>query len=64
MRFALLCITTKDMSVRRYVRNCHNKVWVTHEAVIHSVFDGLDKQLETFRQQPESYEVWQSGDAA
>lgn len=59
--FALLAINTGPlpMRVRRYSRNVHGKVWSTAELEIHSVFDGLNKQLESFRTNPETWEIWE-----
>lgn len=39
------------------------KRWrVTNKAEIHSMFDGIEKQLETFRTTPEAFEVWKGDD--
>lgn len=37
---------------------------VTHEAELHSVFPGIDKQLEAFLETPEAFEVWRDPEAA
>ena len=57
-RFALVCVDLVHMKARRYVRNSHNKVWVTHECKINSICEGIEWQLDTFRKQPDTFEIW------
>lgn len=55
MRFALLCFSTKDNRVRRYVKNLHGKVWMTHEAELLEVTDDTLEHLEAFRNAPDGF---------
>jgi hypothetical protein len=51
---ALLAITPTTGRVRRYARNVHGKVWVTHEAVIEEGYLNADAMpvLRDFLAQP------------
>lgn len=66
VRAALLAITPRTGMVRRYTRNPHGKVWLTHESVIEEGYLNADavEVLNDFLKQPTQFPLAQPLEAA